>query len=88
MIKITVTNNLRRETLITSYINQGHTENTVWKTNLLPPMPSSMKGSRGRSLEAGAWRQELLQRVLLLTGLLLMDCSVCFLIELKTTVPH
>jgi hypothetical protein len=37
--------------------------------------------------QAGTWRQELMQRPwrVLLTGLLLMTCSTCFLIEPRTT---
>jgi hypothetical protein len=41
------------------------------------------------SSRAGTWRQELMQRSwrVLLTGLLLMACSACFLIKLRTTSP-
>jgi len=39
------------------------------------------------SSKAGTWRQELMQRPwgMLLTGLLLMACSTCFLIEPRIT---
>jgi hypothetical protein len=53
------------------------------------------KGSQNRdSHRAGTWRQELMQKPwgvgghgMLLTGLLPLACSVCFLIELRSTSP-
>ena len=49
-----------------------------------------IKGSQDRnSHRAGTWRQELMQRPgrVLLTGLLPLACSACFLIEPRTTSP-
>ena len=42
------------------------------------------------SHRAGTWRQELMQRPwrVLLTGLLIMACSACFLIESSTSSPE
>jgi hypothetical protein len=49
------------------------------------------KGSQDwDSHRAGTWRQELMQRLwrALLTGLLPLPCSACFLIEPRTTSPR
>lgn len=54
VIKIMITDDLGRETLIRSYIIQGYTEKHCLENQLPPPVPSSTKGSQGRGLEAGA----------------------------------
>jgi hypothetical protein len=60
----------------------------MWLT--LPHHFFSLKEVRaGTGIRAGTWRQELMQRPwrALLTGLFLMACSTCFLIEPNTTGP-
>jgi hypothetical protein len=50
-----------------------------------------IKRSQVRSSNrAGTWRQELMKRTtrVLLTGLLIVTCSACFLIEPRTTSPR
>jgi hypothetical protein len=46
---------------------------------------SGQKLKQGRNLEAGADAEAM--EGMLLTGLLSMTCSACFVIELKTTSP-
>jgi hypothetical protein len=46
--------------------------------------------NRWKAVKTGTWRQEMMQSHggVLLTGLLLLVCSVCFFIDLRTTKPR
>ena len=65
-----------------------HGQQQLWEEKVYFTLAFTIKSSQDRnSSRAGIWRQELMQRPwrVLLTGLLLMTCSTCFLIEPRTT---
>jgi hypothetical protein len=71
-----------------------HDQEASWRGKVYSAYLSTLlfttKGSQVRkSHRAATWRQELIQRPwgMLLTGLLPLACSACFLIESRTTSP-
>ena len=80
---------------VTTAVLKHHNQNNLGRealSSLRVPSttPSIIEGSQDRNSKQGRnWRQELMQKPweVLLTGLLLLAFSVCFLTEPRTTSP-
>ena len=75
-------------------VAKHHDERASWEERIYSAYTSTWlfitKGSQDRnSNRAGTWRQELMQKPwrVLLTGLLPLPCSACFLIEPRPRSP-